>query len=402
MEVEPEQQEPIDAVESNHTWYEDKAEAEETEEYPIDQYDLTATPNDFNLLTIFSFIKSGSVKIPGFQRNYVWDIKRASKLIESLIIGLPVPQVFLYEEDRNEFLVIDGQQRLMSIYFFMEQRFPRVEKRSELRQVFGEHGRIPDDTLHDDRYFQKFNLRLPGKLTNQPNKFHGQNYSTLGEFKKAFELRPIRNIIVKQVSPKDDDSAIYEIFNRLNSGGINLMPQEIRMSLYHSDFYGMLYRANGKSEWRRLLGLVDPDLHMKDIEILLRGFALLIDGAKYNPSMIRFLNAFSRSARKLNASEILYLEKLFDSFLESCSSLADDAFHSTANRFSVPVFEAAFAGVCADAYNAGETIHGKIQPSTLVSLKADPGFLAAAERRTTAKINVQKRLEQARAIVKIA
>src|SRR5580704_14393856 len=91
-------------------WYEDRAEREPQDDYPIDQYDLTATPNDFNILTIFNFIQSGAVKIPGFQRNYVWDLKRASKLIESLIIGLPVPQVFLYEEARNKFLVIDGQQ----------------------------------------------------------------------------------------------------------------------------------------------------------------------------------------------------------------------------------------------------------------------------------------------------
>src|SRR6266436_9534638 len=91
-------------------WYEDRSEQEAQDDYPIDQYDLTATPNDFNILTIFSFIQSGAVKIPGFQRNFVWDQRRASKLVESLIIGLPVPQVFLYEESRNKFLVIDGQQ----------------------------------------------------------------------------------------------------------------------------------------------------------------------------------------------------------------------------------------------------------------------------------------------------
>src|SRR5260221_1669342 len=88
-------------------WYEDRSEQEAQDDYPIDQYDLTATPNDFNILTIFSFIQSGAVKIPGFQRNFVWDQRRASKLVESLIIGLPVPQVFLYEESRNKFLVID-------------------------------------------------------------------------------------------------------------------------------------------------------------------------------------------------------------------------------------------------------------------------------------------------------
>jgi uncharacterized protein with ParB-like and HNH nuclease domain len=110
-------------------WYTDYVNDED--EFEIDEYDLTSSPNDFNVLTIQSFIESGSVKIPGFQRNYVWDIKRASKLIESLLLGLPVPQIFLYEESRNKFLVIDGQQRLMSIYYFIKQRFPRKEKRVE-------------------------------------------------------------------------------------------------------------------------------------------------------------------------------------------------------------------------------------------------------------------------------
>jgi uncharacterized protein with ParB-like and HNH nuclease domain len=67
--------------EESPIWFEDYADDEE--EFQIDEYDLTATPNDFNVLTISNFIESGAVKIPGFQRNYVWDATRASKLIES-------------------------------------------------------------------------------------------------------------------------------------------------------------------------------------------------------------------------------------------------------------------------------------------------------------------------------
>jgi uncharacterized protein with ParB-like and HNH nuclease domain len=70
---------------------------DESDEIQIDEYDITAAPNDFNVITIYNFLESGAVRIPGFQRNYVWDLGRASKLIESLILGLPVPQVFLYE-----------------------------------------------------------------------------------------------------------------------------------------------------------------------------------------------------------------------------------------------------------------------------------------------------------------
>src|SRR3954464_14319462 len=99
-------------------WFKDYADTESDLGSQISEYDVTASPNDFNIGTIFNFIESGSLRIPAFQRNYVWEIKRASKLIESILIGLPIPQIFLYEKARNEFHVIDGQQRLMTIYYY--------------------------------------------------------------------------------------------------------------------------------------------------------------------------------------------------------------------------------------------------------------------------------------------
>src|SRR5208282_2250435 len=143
---------------NSEDWFDDYAD--QSDEFQIEEYDISATPNDFNVLTLFSFIESGAVRIPGFQRNYVWDIARASKLIESLILGLPVPQIFLYEKARNRFLVIAGQQRLMSIYYFIKMRFPVQEKRVELREVFDREGKIPDSILHDEKYFSNFKLRL--------------------------------------------------------------------------------------------------------------------------------------------------------------------------------------------------------------------------------------------------
>ena len=132
-------------------WFDDYSD--ETESGQIDEYDVTATPNDFNVLTLFSFIEAGAVRIPGFQRNFVWDKIRASKLIESLILGIPVPQIFLYEQSKNLFLVIDGQQRLMSIYYFLKRRFPRKDKRGELRAVFFVKRGIPHENHQKEEYF---------------------------------------------------------------------------------------------------------------------------------------------------------------------------------------------------------------------------------------------------------
>jgi uncharacterized protein with ParB-like and HNH nuclease domain len=383
---------------NENTWFDDYAD--EVDDIQVDEYDITAAPNDFNVLTIYSFLESGAVRIPGFQRNYVWDLGRASKLIESLILGLPVPQVFLYEIDRNKFVVIDGQQRLMSIYYFIKQRFPRKDKRAELRTIFDQHGKIPENIIHDDTYFENFRLKLSETLPDHPNRFKGLSYATLDIYKTQFELRTIRNVIIKQNSPQGDDSSMYEVFNRLNTGGINLKPQEIRTSMYHSTFYEMLYQANSLPGWRRLLAGKEPDLHMKDVEILLRGFAMLIDVENYAPSMVKFLNQFSRKCRAHNEEQNRYLLALLQSFLDACSGLPENAFlNKKNNRFNVGLYEAAFGAVCRVAFAEKRLINGKVAAEQLAALETDPQFLDAMLEGTTQTKNVKARLNRAKEIL---
>lgn len=380
-------------------WFEDYAEGDE--EAQIDEYDITASPNDFNVLTLFSFIESGAVRIPGFQRNFVWDRVRASKLIESLIIGIPVPQLFLYEQARNKFLVIDGQQRLMTVYYFIKRRFPRREKRVELRGIFDKNGSIPENILANDEYFEDFKLQLSTNLPNSTNRFNGLNYATLSDYKTQLDLRPIRNIVVKQNAPSDDDSAIYEVFNRLNTGGVNLRPQEIRTSMYHSNFYDMLYRVNQDKRWRFLLQDEEPDIHMKDIEVLLRGFAMLIEGDKYAPSLVRFLNQFSRKSETNTDEQNSYLESLFMSFLDASEGLPKNAFiNPRNNRFNMALFEAAFAAVCGKAFAERRQLSGKIEKDQVIALSEDKEFLDAAIEGTTRTVNVGARLTRARALLR--
>jgi uncharacterized protein with ParB-like and HNH nuclease domain len=299
--------------------------------------------------------------------------------------------------------VIDGQQRLMSIYYFIKQRFPRKERRVELRAIFDQNGGIPDSVLHDDNYFSNFKLTLPEKLPNHPNKFKGLNYSTLGDYRTQFELRPIRNVIVKPNRSKDDenyDNSMYEIFNRLNSGGINLTPQEIRSSLYHSDFYEVLSRLNTSAKWRRVLQMPQLDLHMKDIEILLRSFAMLIDGHNYKPSLIKFLNQFSRKCHSHSSEQNTYLEQLFASFLEACDELPDDGFINKKNkRFNIALFEAVFTSACSRAFAARSLVTGKLDAANVAALENDQEFLDASLEGTTGTTNVTKRLERATALV---
>jgi uncharacterized protein with ParB-like and HNH nuclease domain len=380
-------------------WFE--AEVDDEEDFSVREYDITAVPNDFNIRTIYDFVDSGVVSIPGFQRNYVWDIRRASKLIESLIIGLPIPQIFLYEESRNKFAVIDGQQRLMSIYYFKKKRFPREDKRPALRKIIEQFGTIPNEVLSNDDYFVNFNLQLHTSLPGQVNRFNKLNYDTLSDDQAQFDLRTVRNVVIRQNSPNDDDdSSIYEIFNRLNSGGINLTPQEIRVSLYHSRFYAMLDKLNQLDDWRKLIGLQEPDLHAKDVEILLRSFAMLWYSSEYRPSMTRFLNLCSRRFKSVGEVDISYCEQLFISFIKACAQLDSKAFISSqTNRFSISTFEAVFVAVTEEAFRKRELVSKSIDLQNLETLKADSSFVKATLTSTASSANVALRKARAKELL---
>jgi hypothetical protein len=379
--------------------YEEEEEDSQEQDISFTEYDISVSPNDFNVRTIYDFIDSGIVNIPGFQRNYVWDIKRASKLIESLIIGIPVPQMFLYEQGKNNFLVIDGQQRYFTVYFFKKKRFPRIEKRIELRKIFDENRKFPDSIFSDNNYFVDFNLKFPEWLPDNKNKFSNLNYSTLSEEdRNNFDFRTIRNIIIKQNSPEDGDSVMFEIFNRLNSGGVNLKPQEIRTSLYHSKFYDMLYSINLDKNWRKLTPKPEPDLNMKDVEIILRGFAMLVNHDNYRPSMIKFLNSFSAQAKKYSKEKILYFKALFTAFVSKIVDINPKLFFNN-DKFNIAIYESIFVALTEDAYKT-ESISIKTTDSKKVQiLKQNADFSRASQKSTANTANVQLRLDKAKELL---
>jgi hypothetical protein len=315
-----------------------------------------------------------------------------------LIIGLPVPQIFLYEQEKNKFLVIDGQQRLMSIYYFLKKRFPRLEKRAELRKIFDEPGCIPEKILNDWNYFQDFNLRLSTNIGDRQNRLEDLNYDNLSASDRpTLGLRTLRCIVIKQYEPKDD-SSMYEIFFRLNTGGVNLLPQEIRSCVYYSRFYEMLSEINLDPRWRRLTK-AEPDIRMRDVESLLRGFAMLHSRSSYKSPMVRFLNTFSEKSKKLDGESVTYLKQLFTSFLNQCNDLPPRSFYSRIGRFSISMYEAIFSAVCEEAYSIKGLNVKPIMASKLDKLKDDPQFINASQSQTTSKENVALRYERARAIL---
>ena len=139
---------------------------------------------------------------------------------------------------------------------------------------------------------------------------------------------------------------------------------------------------------------------MKDVEVLLRGFALMIDGDNYAPSMVTFLNQFSRKCRAMTDDQLRYLSDLLDSFLAACKGLSNDAFLNKKNRrFNVALYEAAFAAICGPAFRKERMLKGMISAEKLAQLENDSEFLTALVEGTTQTKNVKIRIKRARAIL---
>ncbi|MET9646769.1 DUF262 domain-containing protein [Streptomyces syringium] len=361
------------------------------EETQVSEYDIVSSPNDFNTLTINSFIEQGAIQTPGFQRNYVWDIKRASKLIESLILGLPVPQVFLYEENRNKFLIIDGQQRLLTVHFFMKGRFPRKEKRGELRKALNSKEGITPDLLADDEFFVPFKLQLPKLANGSPNRFSRLTYENLGDHQNQFNLRPIRNVIVKQVSPHNDDSSVFEMFNRLNTGGVNLNTQEIRASLYHSEFFENLFLLNERKAWRDILGAADPDFRMRDIEVILRALSLSQGTDSYSGSMTSFINSFCKASQTLSEIQVNGITEEWDWFLAIVQGW-DEVTFWPGRRFSALLFESVYSAA-QRLRKEGRPVES-INPGSIAAFGRGDSFAQFSQEGSTKTVNVKGRLNE--------
>ncbi|MDR1754657.1 MAG: DUF262 domain-containing protein [Eubacterium sp.] len=376
----------------------------EEEDIAIKPYELDYASNDFNVSSLLSFISRGYLKIPSFQRNYIWKKDMASKFIESIILGLPIPQVFWFEKSRNNFLVIDGQQRIITLYLFKKQRFPKNDKgRAIIRRYLSNGNEIPDREIGGDN-FEDFKLKLPATTPDDDNPLNNRKYDTLPpisdinsyDFKGEFDfLSSIRTIIIKQIAPSGDYSSMFEIFSRLNSGGVTLKAQEIRMSMFYSIFYDKLIdELNLNGKWRKFLGKSEPDIHMSDVEVLVRAFALLELGDNYQAPMHGFLNSFSEHAKSYDKEKINELHAIFNDFWSSCELLKSDAFKNEKKKFYISLFDAVFVTVCKIIKKEG--LKGrKIQPESIEHLVKNPVFSMASQGNTASVGHVATRLSEA-------
>lgn len=277
-------------------------ELEEVEESSIAELQKIVSYNVANTVEVLKLkVDNEEINLkPEFQRDFVWDITRASLFIDSLIIGLPIPSIFLgkSKEDEN-YIVIDGQQRLKSAYYYITGKF------------------VSDDT---ESIFSLRNLK--------DREWNNKTYAELDDkLKKRIRNAVLNTTIIEDINSRPD--VIHDLFHRLNTGGMPLTDQEIRNCVYTGIFNKQLIDLNKNNKWRKLLDKASPDKRLRDAELVLRYFALLHGVQTYSPSMKLFLSNYQKD-NKNNKIFIASNKEIFEKTVDIIyTQIGERAFKTT-------------------------------------------------------------------------
>ncbi len=199
----------------------------------------------------------GTEEVVGFQRGYVWLPTQRSRFIESLLLGLPVPGIFLIRDRENRLLVLDGQQRLKTLQAFYA------------------------GTIGEKKF----------RLNNVQAPFQGLTYDELEpEDRRRLDDSIIHATVLRQESPSGSQNAVYSIYERLSTGGSPLQPQEIRIALFPGVFLKGISALSVDSHWRNLFG--PPSPRYRDHELILRVLAMYEQQDQYFRPLKGFLNDY--------------------------------------------------------------------------------------------------------------
>ena len=349
---------------------EDDAErlAEDEPDAPRARYEVAYYGVDFDVRGLVMRLQESEIIIPRWQRDFVWSRKTASAFIESLLLGLPVPGIFLGNDpETGQFYIVDGQQRLRTLQGFYEGNFP----------VGGGN--------------RKF------ALTGVVSRFDGMTYNDLKDLnRRELNNSLIHATVVKQDFPVDDDTSLYQIFKRLNSGGRVVNPQEIRRAVYQGALMDEIESLNENPDWRKIVG--KPSLRLKDQEMILRFMAMLHKGNEYSSPMEEFLNVFTQTNRNPNDA---WMRDTADLFAQTVKAFADSmgksAFRVIGGRaVNAAVFDSMSVGLATRIRASGlpgdaaiREVHG--------DLISDEAYFDAITQGTSQERSVERRLKIAKA-----
>lgn len=326
------------------------------------KFSITSYGADYTVDSLVKRMDGEAFRIPEFQRRFVWSQRHSSKFIESLLMGLPVPGIFLYKElSTGRHLVIDGQQRLRTLQYFY-------------KGFFGE---------------KKF------RLIGVSDAWSGKTYDDLDTSDKLkLDDSIVHSTIFQQDKPENALDSVYFVFERINTGGIRLSPQEIRNCISQGKFNALVRELNGDESWRALFG--PENRRAKDQELIVRFLGLYKDLASYSRPMSTFLNNFTDKMNGVGDADLQSLKTAFQKTVKLINEAVGDRAFRPVRSFNAAVFDSVMVGMARRLERDPAPAAAAV---TLAydALLADQEFRRRWERSTADEETVKKRIEIAEA-----
>ena len=342
-----------------------------------DLFNINSWGADLSFRELITMYDENELEKPELQRKYVWDKMEASRFIESILLGLPVPSIFLAKTQDEKSLIVDGYQRIMTIYDY----------------VFGIFSK-------DDKVFKLSN----SKRINE--RWRNKAFKELSESdQRKIRNKTIHAIIFEQIHPSAGDTSLYQVFERINTSGRTLMPQEIRNCVYQGKLNTLLFELNRTTEWRKMYGDLEEDFRMRDLEMILRFFALSSDDIKNRTagqiSLKTYLNDFM--GFKVSENQDFIEEKRVD-FIKTVefiyNSLGENCFRNIdsddkiINRFHPTIFDSIMIAFNFARKNNFQLVNQNLNEVRLKLLKNNE-YINSTTIRTTNIDNIKKRISLA-------
>jgi hypothetical protein len=252
------------------------------------QNSLVLQSADLSLETLAEMIAKKAIEIdPKYQRRERWSSEKQSALIESFILNVPIPPIYLAEDDYGNYSVIDGKQRLTAIFLFMKKKM-KLLSLENFKEMEGA-------TFED----------LPNSIQN------------------ALNIRPYVRIVT--LLKQSDPNIKYEVFTRLNTGGEPLIPQEIRNVAYRGKVNDLVFSLAKNDFLKRQLKIKDsrskPYRMMIDAEYVLRFFTLLDEWKNFSGYMRISMDSFMKKRQNEGKDFVDNLREQFSTSIQCCESI---------------------------------------------------------------------------------
>ncbi len=349
----------------------EKTKDNEAYDIPLKDRAIQTQASDSPISHLCDRITKGRLEVQAdFQRNYVWENKAElkSKLIESVLLKVPIPVVYTAEMNDGKEVVVDGQQRLKTF--------------AEFRKKDG---------------FKISKLKILENLNNK-------GYADLPEeLQTKFDEYPIR--VVKFLKESHPDIK-FDIFERLNRGSVKLNDQELRNCIYRGNFNVLLRKLSKNYDFLQIQKLSEPDKRMRDVEKILRFFALMERGIQNYKSPLRtFLSCYMEEKREISEKETQDKTELFKKSVELCKTVfgeltghrwvkeEDDIGGYIASNFNDGILDAQMFGFI--EYSKHDVIpKASVIKDAFIDLVTTPSFSETIEIGTYSTKQTKRRMEK--------